>query len=68
MNSQYLAVFLHPAGVDTHHICNNSSYIDLNAPPAQQWQAVTIILFEHKLQGYLLIILHVSYGVIYKHR
>ena len=28
MNSQYLAVFLHPSGVDTHHICNNSSYID----------------------------------------
>jgi hypothetical protein len=20
--------FLHPPGVDTHHICNNSSYID----------------------------------------
>ena len=28
MNSQYLAVFLHPPGVDTHHICNNNSYID----------------------------------------
>ena len=26
--SHYLAVFLHPPGVDTHHICNNSSYID----------------------------------------
>ena len=24
-------------------------YHDLNAPPTQQWQAVTIILFEHKL-------------------
>ena len=28
MNSQYLAVFLHRPGVDTHHICNNSNYID----------------------------------------
>ena len=39
--------------IDTHHICSNShidSYHDLNAPPTQQWQAVTIILFEHKLQ------------------